>query len=85
MQEGTTQVLLEPVGRSASGIEGVVDLYMLPAYDDIAGLYFYDGQWNVHYRFEGVPAAGTVLEAPGVPLSKDALRNVLEKMRADAV
>jgi hypothetical protein len=85
MQEGTTQVLLEPVGRSASGIEGVVDLYILPAYDDIATLYFYDGGWNIHYYFEATPVAGAVREAPGIPLTKDALKRVLDKMQADAV
>ena len=42
MQEGVDRILLEPVGRSAPGTEGVVDLYLLPAYDDIATLYYYD-------------------------------------------
>jgi hypothetical protein len=27
--------LLEPIGRPAPGIEGIVDLYLMPAYDDI--------------------------------------------------
>ncbi len=43
MQEGTDRVLLEPVARSAPGAEGVVDLYLMPAYDDIASLTFADG------------------------------------------
>src|SRR5205823_3073092 len=37
MQEGTTRLLLEPIGRSAApDTEGIVDLYLMPAYDDVA-------------------------------------------------
>jgi hypothetical protein len=84
MQEETFRVLLEPIGRSAPGVEGIVDLYLLPAYDDIASLYFYDGQWNVHYYFQGVPITGNIRETPGIPLSKEALNRVLEEMRTYA-
>src|SRR5262249_50078611 len=34
MQRETTRVLLEPIARTAPGAEGVVDLYLMPAYDD---------------------------------------------------
>lgn len=84
MQEETFRVLLEPVGRSAPGTEGIVDLYMMPAYDDIASLYFYGGQWNVHYFFNGTPATGNIHEAPGTALSRETLQRVLEEMRAHA-
>ena len=43
MQRDTVEVILDPVGRFAPGTDGVVDLYLLPAYDDIASLYFIDG------------------------------------------
>jgi hypothetical protein len=85
MQEGACRVLLEPVGRSAPGAEGVVDLYRMPAYDDIASLYYDGSRWNLHYLFPGSPAAATVREAPGVPLSKEVLQTVLEEMKKDAV
>src|SRR5690242_5175149 len=39
MQRAFTRVLLEPITRFAPGTDGVVDLYMMPAYDDIARLY----------------------------------------------
>jgi hypothetical protein len=84
MQEETFRVLLEPVGRSAPGAEGIIDLYLLPAYDDIASLYFYGGQWNVHYYFQGVPITGNIRETPGIPLSKETLQRVLEEMRINA-
>ena len=51
MQRETVEVILDPVGRFAPGTDGVVDLYLLPAYDDIASLYFVDGAWRLHYAF----------------------------------
>ena len=84
LQEDTWRILLEPIGRSAPGVEGVVDLYLMPAYDDIASLYFYGGRWNLHYPPWDNPAAATVQEKVGVPLSKEALRRVLEEMKQHA-
>jgi hypothetical protein len=84
MQEGVSRVLLEPIGRSAPGTEGVVDLYLMPAYDDIATLYFYDGRWNLHYASSGGAPVATVREAASKPLSKETLREVLEAMKQDA-
>src|SRR5271155_4741049 len=36
MHKETIHVLLDPVARFAPGADGVVDLYLIPAYDDIA-------------------------------------------------
>jgi hypothetical protein len=83
MQEGTERVLLDPLGRSSPGTEGVVDLYLMPAYDDIATLYFYDGRWNLHYGSSGA-AVAAVREAPAKPLSKGTLQEVLEALRQNA-
>jgi hypothetical protein len=84
LQEDTCRILLEPVGRSAPGVEGVVDLYSMPAYDDVASLYFYEGRWNLHHAAPARPAAATTREANGVPLSKEALQRVLEEMKQHA-
>jgi hypothetical protein len=84
MQEDAVRILLEPVARSAPGAEGVVDLYLMPAYDDIASLYFYDGQWHVHYMFPGTPTVATTREAEGRPLTMDTLREVLVEMKKNA-
>ena len=80
LQKETTRVLLEPIARSAPGAEGIVDLYLMPAYDDIASLYFYNNRWNLHYWAEGTAAVATVREAPAKALSKRALREVLDEM-----
>lgn len=84
MQEGTTRLLLEPIARSAPGAEGVVDLYLMPAYDDIATLFFCDGQWQLHFLFPGTPAPPTISEANSKPLSKETFKAVLEEMLKNA-
>jgi hypothetical protein len=84
MQEDTCRIMLEPVGRSTPGAEGVVELYLMPAYDDIASLYYYGDRWNLHYMVPGTAPAATVREAPAVPLKRETLEKVLVEMRQHA-
>lgn len=84
MQEGVVRVLLDPVTRFAPGVDGVVDLYLMPAYDDIASLYYQDGNWQLHYMFPGTPSVATIREAESQPLSKDSLQEVLREMASNA-
>lgn len=46
MQKGTTRVLLDPVARFAPSSDGVVDLHLMPAYDDIVSLFVVAGEWH---------------------------------------
>src|SRR5262245_4580591 len=57
MQKEFARIILEPVSRSATGTEGLVELYQMPAFDDIASLYFYDGRWNIHFRLPNTESA----------------------------
>lgn len=84
LQEGTTRVLLEPIARSAPGAEGVVDLYLMPAYDDIASLYFSKGNWQLHYMWPGTPSVNTIRDAKPKRLSKRIFQRVLEEMKTNA-
>ncbi len=84
MQAETCQIILEPVGRSTPGSDGVADLYLMPAYDDIASLYHYDGRWNLHYVFPGQKHVATPREAEAQLLSKESLESVLEDMKEHA-
>jgi hypothetical protein len=84
MQADTCRIILEPVGRSAPGTDGVVDLYLMPAYDDIASIYHYGGRWNLHYVLPGRRAVATVREAEALPLSKETLERVLDEMKQHA-
>ena len=84
LQIEARKALLEPIARSAPGAEGVVDLYLMPAYDDVASLYFCDGAWQMHYTLSGSPSDGTIRAANFQPLSKETLRRVLDEMRMNA-
>ena len=55
MEKDTVEVALNPVSPLVPGAEGAVDLYLVPAYDDIASLYFESGQWVIHYAFSADP------------------------------
>jgi hypothetical protein len=84
LQKETVRLFLEPVARAAPGTEGVVDLYLMPSYDDIASLYFSNHQWHIHYMFEGAPTVGNIREADAKPLTKATLRKVFDEMKAHA-
>jgi hypothetical protein len=84
LQKDLVRILLEPIARSAPGTEGVVDLYLMPAYDDIASLYFYDGDWQLHYMSPTSPTVSTIRDAEHRPLTKDTLRSVLDEMSNNA-
>ena len=57
----------------------------MPAYDDIASLYYYDDRWNLHYMLPGTKSVATIREAEALPLSKGTLGEVLAEMRQNAV
>jgi len=84
MQEGFARIQVEPIARFATGVEGVVDLYLMPAYDDIASLSFAEGKWRVHSWTNGAKVNGDVLDAEPIPLSKEVLAKVLGEMSQNA-
>jgi len=84
LQQESLKILLEPIASSAPGTQGVVDLYLMPAYDDIASIYYYEEAWHVHYMFPGTPSAGDIHDAPGKPLTKESFQEVLEEMKKNA-
>ena len=80
LQKEFTRVLLEPMGRSASGSGGVADLYLMPAYDNIARFFFRDKKWLVQHMYPGSPDTGNITDALRKPLDKGTFRGVLEQM-----
>lgn len=84
MQEGTVRVFAEPIARSAPGADGVVDLYLMPAYDDIASLYFVNGDWQLHYMFPESQTVATIRDSEPKPLRKETLWEVLKAMKDNA-
>lgn len=84
MQEDTVRVLLEPISAFAPGSDGLVDLYLMPGYDDIANLYHREGGWHVHYVFPTQKAVAGIKEGESRPLSKETLGVVLGEMKKHA-
>jgi hypothetical protein len=80
LQEETVRVLLDPIARSSPGAEGIVDLYLMPGFDDIASLYFLEDGWHLHYMFPGSPTVASIREADSMPLSKETFEAVLDAM-----
>lgn len=80
LQKETTRAMLEPIARTAPGTEGIVDLYLMPAFDDIASLYYYDSAWHVRYTdcASSVSPDGQADELR--VLSKETLQKVLQAM-----
>lgn len=81
MQYDTVRVLLEPVSPSAPGSQGLVDLYLMPGYDDIASFYFRESTWHVHYVFSTQRAGAAITESESRPLSKKTLGAILGEMK----
>ncbi len=78
MERNTLEVALNPVSPLVPGAEGAVDLYLVPAYDDIASLYFERGQWVIHYAFPSAPdAARSEIDTTRLPLSEETINQVL--------
>ena len=83
MQEDAVRVLLEPISATAPGADGLVDLYLMPGYDDIASLYHDQRGWHAHYVFPTQQAA-SFREGEARPLTREALSAILEEMKKNA-
>ena len=85
MEKDAVEVVLNPVARFVPGADGAVDLYLSPAYDDIASLYFEGDHWVVHYGERPDPmATHSVVEITPRPYEEATIRAILDAMAADA-
>lgn len=84
MQKETMRVLVEPIACSTPGTEGLVDLYLLPAYDDIASLYDDGDGWKLHHPLPGTPLSGDIRQTAARPLSRQSFADVLEELIQNA-
>ena len=82
IQRETVRAILQPIGRSAPDMAGVVDFYIMPAYDDIARLTFYDDSWHLRHEFPGSPDVGP--RRRDQPLCRETFQAVLEAMMRNA-
>ena len=85
MERDAVEVVLNPVSPLVSGAEGAVDLYLAPAYDDIAGLYFEHGRWVIYYTFPGNPEeTRPAIEPEALPLSEETVNRILDAIVSHA-
>jgi hypothetical protein len=81
MEKETVEIVLNPVARFVPGADGAVDLYVAPAYDDIASLYFEGDHWVVHYGSRPDPLATQgVAEIASHPYAEQTIRAILDAM-----
>jgi len=82
LQKGPIRVLLDPVAYDVPGAEGVVDLYLMPTYDDMASLYHEKGKWMIHYPFPPEPKEA---HSPQVlPFREETINQVLDSIAVHA-
>ncbi len=84
MEKNAVEAVLNPVARLVPGAQGAVDLYLAPAYDDIASLYFEEDHWVVHYGERPDPMATTVVEITPQPCTEETIRTILDGMTVHA-
>jgi hypothetical protein len=85
LQKGPTRLLLDPIAYDAPGTEGVVDLYLMPTYDDAASLFLVGGRWQIHYVFADQPAVDGVRQPEVMELSEETINRVLDEIACHAV
>jgi hypothetical protein len=86
VQKGATRLLLDPIGYDVPGAEGAADLYLMPAYDPTASVYFEGGRWMLHYDFPPDPDQPCPeIETRTLPLSSETINQVLDSIAKHAV
>ena len=85
LQRGPIRILLDPVAYDVPGARGVVDLYLMPTYDDMASIYFEKGKWRIHYAFPADPKeTHSVIETQVLTLSEATINQVLDSIAVHA-
>lgn len=84
LQRAATQAILNPVSRFVPGADGAVDLYRMPAYDDVASLYRKDDQWTIHFDFAGSKVVASPKSVQSRALSEESIGFVLNEIASHA-
>ncbi len=84
LQKGPVRVLLDPIAYDVPGAEGVVDLYLMPTYDDMASLSFEHGDWVIRYAPDS-DATQSGAELATMTFSETTINQVLDSIADHAV
>jgi hypothetical protein len=85
LQRGPTRLLLDPIAYDVPGTEGIVDLYLMPTYDDMASLSLIEGRWQIHYVFPDQSAVAGIRQPEVMELSEETINRVLDEIACHAV
>jgi hypothetical protein len=80
LQENSTRIMLQPIGRAWPSTDGIADLYLMPAYDDIARLFSVNGQWHYFHNYPGQTLGAPRDSDSALPLTKEAFQGILHEM-----
>lgn len=83
IQVDFAQLLLEPITPRVAGAEGLVDLYAMPRYDDIASIIREASGWRIHAGRDW-PGTGDLTSSPGRPFGEAEFDSVARQMADDA-
>lgn len=53
IQADLVKFMMEPIARFVPGAEGLIDLYLMPQYDDAASISRRNGAWQIRYTVTG--------------------------------
>ncbi len=67
-----------------SRADGVVDLYLLPANDDIASLRLLGGAWKLNHAFRGSAMVAGIKMVESMVLDEESLNRVFNEIAAHA-
>jgi hypothetical protein len=85
LQKGPVRVLLDPIAYDVPGTEGLVDLYLMPTYDDLASLYFESGRWTIHYPLPAdLDDTHSEAQPLALPVNEQSINQVLDSIAANA-
>lgn len=85
LDRGNTEVALVPVARQDPEARGLVDLFLMPAYDDVASLSLEEGRWFIHDTIPpGLMETHPEVKAQRLPLDEGNLNRVLEAIAGSA-
>jgi hypothetical protein len=81
MERDGVEVALSPISRFVPDADGAVDLYVVPAYDEVASLYSEGGRWVIYHVSDPDPGeTHSAIEPEALPLSEQTLHRVLDAM-----
>ena len=84
LQHETLRLLVEPISSAAPGVDGLVEVYLMPAYDDVARLFLCDGRWSLSYVWSQTPRVQFGIEPKPIRLTKAVFHRVVDEMKNNA-